>query len=354
MRIVFTGGGTAGHILPNIAVFEELQKNTTVEALYIGSFDGPERAICGEYGVRFQGVSCGKFRRYFSWKNFLSPFQVVVGFFQSLAILRRFRAKVVMSKGGYVSFPVVLAAWVLRIPVILHESDVSPGMANRMCARLAKIVCVAWPETKFPGSRTVVTGIPVRDAILRGSRAEGLKLTGFSGKKPILLVMGGSLGAQFLNQLVVKMLPELVKVYDVVHLTGRGGSPIAPQKNYISFEYLNRELAHVYALTDVCLSRAGASAISEFSSLKIPAVYVPLGTDGSRGDQILNARKMEDCGGAVVIVQKNASVERVTSVLAELASDGIRRAQMADAAYEFGARCVRAASVVADLIFEKV
>ncbi len=344
--------------MPNIAVFEELQKNTTVEALYIGSFDGPERAICGEYGVRFQGVSCGKFRRYFSWKNFLSPFQVVVGFFQSLAILRRFRAKVVMSKGGYVSFPVVLAAWVLRIPVILHESDVSPGMANRMCARLAKIVCVAWPETKFPGSRTVVTGIPVRDAILRGSRAEGLKLTGFSGKKPILLVMGGSLGAQFLNQLVVKMLPELVKVYDVVHLTGRGIVPhvrgVAAEKNYIAFEYLNRELADVYAITSVCLSRAGASAISELSSLKIPAVYIPLGTDGSRGDQIMNAQKMEDCGGAVVIVQKNASVERVTSVLTELASDETRRERMGSAAYVFGARCVRAASVVADLIFAKV
>lgn len=343
--------------MPNIAVLEELQKNATVEAVYIGSFDGPERSICKEYGVRFLPIFCGKFRRYFSWKNFLSPFLVVAGFFQSLRILRRVRAEVVMSKGGYVSFPVVLAAWILQIPVILHESDVSPGMANRMCARLAKIVCVAWSETKFSGARTVVTGIPVRDEILRGSRAEGFKLTGFSGKKPVLLVMGGSLGAHFLNQLVMKMLPELVKVYDVVHLTGRGDDGFCTEKyekmargNYISFEYLNRELSHVYAITDVCLSRAGASAICELSSLKIPAVYIPLGTDGSRGDQILNARKMEEIGGAMMILQKNATVARVTTTLLELASDAAKRTQIAHAAHAFGARCVRAASVVADLI----
>lgn len=335
-------------------------------AYYVGSYDGPERAICEEYGVRFSSISCGKFRRYFSWKNFLSPFLVVAGIFQSMGILRRVRAEIVMSKGGYVSFPVVIAAWMLRIPVILHESDVSPGMANRMCARFAKVVCVAWPETSLGAGRTVVTGIPVRDEILRGNRAEGLKLTGFSGEKPVLLVMGGSLGAQFLNQLVAEMLPELVKVYDVVHLTGRGGEGgrggeshgagalAVGCENYISFEYLNRELAHVYALADVCLSRAGASAICELSSLKIPAVYIPLGTDGSRGDQILNAEKMEDLGGAIVIVQKNASAERVTLALLELASDAAKRAQIAHAAHAFGARCVRAAGVVVDLILGKV
>lgn len=349
------------------------------DALYIGSEDGPERRIIEQYNVRnngriqFYAISCGKLRRYFSWKNFLMPFQATVGLFQALRILRRVRPDAVFSKGGYVSVPVVIAAWMLKIPVILHESDVSPGLANRICARFARAICVSWPETLrfFSGGfddaiasgiagRFLLTGIPVRENMLHGERERGLKLTGFDGKKPVLLVMGGSLGAESLNHMIVEMLPRLVRVYDVVHLTGYGKNTAVRdyfdtflqqknlEKNYKTFEYLDEDLAHVYAISDVVVSRAGAGAIAEISALKKCAIYIPLGADSSRGDQILNARKMEEIGGGVMIreLEKN----KLEKILSDLADDEKKRAEMGARTYEFGAKCVRAAGVIADLI----
>lgn len=294
------------------------------------------------------------------------PFQTLAGFFQALRILRRVRPDAVFSKGGYVSVPAVIAAWMLKIPVILHESDVSSGLANRICARFARVACVSWPETLryfsggFDGAtasgisaRALVTGIPVREKMLHGERGQGLRLTGFDGEKPVLLVMGGSLGAESLNRLIVEMLPRLMRVYDVVHLTGVGKNTVrhfSGGEHYQSFEYLDSDLAHVYAISDVIVSRAGASAIAEISALQKCAIYIPLGVSSSRGDQILNARKMEEIGGGIMI--RESEKNKLEKILFDLADDEKKRADMGARAYEFGAKCVRAAGVIADLILD--
>lgn len=367
-------------------------------AFYIGSQDGPERRIIEQYNeqgvvhgsgqgcadgrIQFYSISCGKLRRYFSWKNFLMPFQTLIGLFQAFRILRRVRPDAVFSKGGYVSVPVVIAARMLKIPVILHESDVSPGLANRICAWFARIVCVSWSETmryfsrgsdtfgRVPASdissRVLVTGIPVRENMLHGERERGLKLTGFDGKKPVLLVMGGSLGAESLNRIIVEMLPKLLRVYDVVHLIGVGKniahhSSVSGGGCYKSFEYLDSDLAHVYAISDVIVSRAGAGSIAEISALQKCAVYIPLGLSSSRGDQILNARKMEEIGGGMMIGESDINSEshlngkshqesRLKKILFDLAGNEEKRTLMGKRAYEFGSKCVKAADIIADLI----
>lgn len=281
-----------------------------------------------------------------------------------------------MSKGGYVSVPVVIAAWFLKIPVVLHESDISPGLANRICARFARLVCVAWPETQryFPHNKTLVTGIPLRKKILHGEKKKGFSLCGFDdeqglvksdgiqrskelSKKPVLLIMGGSLGAQFLNHLTEKMLPKLLKFYDVVHVTGRGKKTAFESfesgnasRHYKQFEYLDSELADIYTITDVILGRAGANSLAEIAALKKPSILIPLGLEGSRGDQILNAEKFESMGAAIAIRQEKASAAAVEKILIELASDPKKREAMGKNAYEFGTKCVRAAELMADLV----
>lgn len=297
-----------------MAVIEEFIKNSRKnEILYVGSKNGPEKeavlkfvAKMGFKNLEFKGITCGKLRRYFSFENFVDAFRVPVGFFQSLGIIRKFRPEVVFSKGGYVSVPVVLAARVLRVPIVAHESDVVPGLATRIAAKIANKVLLSFEESRkyFKGcsgargrggsagaSACVVVGNPIRNEILKGVKDNGLKLCGFHKFKPIVLVMGGSLGAMQVNNMVWDCLPELLKKYQIVHITGKGNLKFGLNKDgYKQFELLFDELKDVYAACDLIVTRGGANALAEVAALEKRVVIVPLGTASSRGDQIINAK----------------------------------------------------------------
>ncbi len=246
-------------------------------------------------GIPYRGVSCGKFRRYFSFKNIVDIFKVPIGILQARKILREFKPDVVFSKGGFVSVPVVIAANWLGVPIILHESDAVPGLANRICARYAKKICIRFEETKQYlsqyGSRVVFTGNPVRKSILTGDADSGYKFTGLDKYRPVVLVMGGSQGARQINNLVTAGLDELLKKFQIVHIRGRGNLDISLHKNgYAQYEYLDEQLKDIYAMCELIITRGGANSLAEIALLKKKALIIPLGTEASRGDQIDNSK----------------------------------------------------------------
>jgi len=298
MKVFLTGGGSGGHILPNIALIEGLrakQRTTPLALGYIGERGGMEEEMIRAQQVQFYGIYAGKIRRYFDIQNFFDPFKILLGFFQSLWIFWRQRPSVLFSKGGFVSVPVVFAAWCCRIPVIIHESDTTPGLATRITSRLATRICVAWKKTLsfFPEGKAILTGIPIRKAITQGDMARGVSLCGFTNtNKPTLLVIGGSLGAGALNDFVQNNLFALTKEMNVIHITGKGKSIVAHSDTigaYAQFEFLGTELFDLYKASSLILSRAGSTLLWEFVELGIPAVLVPLPGHSSRGDQIDNA-----------------------------------------------------------------
>lgn len=263
-----------------------------------------EQWMIEEIDVRFVAITCGKLRRYFSWKNFVDFFKVPVGILQAWAVLLKFRPDVIFCKGGFVSFPVAVAGWMLRIPVILHESDVSPGLANSLCARFAEIICISFEESKkyFKGKKIVHTGNPVRKELMYANKETGLEFLHFTPALPVVLIMGGSSGADFINKLTWRNLEYLLQHYQIVHICGRNnvrnGSELLPHlkmehQKYISryraFEFLEHEMKDVYASADVIVSRAGAISLAELDYFEKPVVLIPLGKAASRGDQILNA-----------------------------------------------------------------
>lgn len=244
-------------------------------------------------GVQFQAISCGKLRRYFDLKNFSDVFRIVAGFFQAVRILRKFQPEKVFVKGGFVSLPVAVAAFILRIPVIVHESDFSPGLANRIAAKFARKICVSFEDSSqfFKKTKVIYTGPPVRESVLCGSEEKGRKFLGFDKFRPVLLVMGGSLGARQLNELVRGNLDELLKKFQIVHLCGRGNLDISiKKKGYKQFEYINENIGDIYAASSVCVSRAGANSLAELALNKKKALIIPLDSGASRGDQIENAK----------------------------------------------------------------
>ena len=318
--VILTGGGTAGHVTPNLALVPGLAERG-ISVRYIGSKNGMEKELVSEAGIPYDGISVGKLRRYFSLKNFTDPFRVLAGISQAKKLMKRYRPAAVFSKGGFVSLPVVIAASRKKIPVILHESDMTPGLANRLCLRYAKTLCCNFPETvkTLPEGRAVLTGCPIRAELLSGSREEGLKMTGFTGEKPVLLVIGGSLGSEFLNETVRAALPALLAKYDVVHLTGAGRvSKESEQPGYVQFEYVKEPLRHLFALADTVISRAGANAICELLALKKPALLIPLSRAASRGDQILNARSFAAQGFSIMKEEEDVTAENLPEALAEL------------------------------------
>ncbi len=302
-KIVLTGGGTAGHVTPNIALLPHL-KEAGYEISYIGSYDGIEKKLIGDFGLPYYGISTGKLRRYFSWKNFSDPFRVLKGFSEAKKALKKIRPDVVFSKGGFVSVPVVRAAASLHIPCIIHECDMTPGLANKLCIPVAQKVCCNFPETvsMLPADKAVLTGTPIREELFQGNKAKGLSLCGFTDQKPVAMVIGGSLGAVHVNDLVRAALPELLKDFQVVHICGNGKLDEALQGTvgYIQFEYVKDDLKHLFAAADVVISRAGANAICELLALKKPNLLIPLPAAASRGDQLLNARSYEAQGYSVV------------------------------------------------------
>ena len=305
-RIVLTGGGTAGHVMPNLALVPELQRQGW-EISYIGSHNGIEKELLAQTGIPYYGIATGKFRRYFSLQNFTDPFRVIRGLFDAAAILRKLRPDVVFSKGGFVSVPVTIGAWLNRIPVILHESDLTPGLANKLSLPFATTICATFPESlkHLPAKKGILTGNPIRSELLNGSREVGLAFCGFSAQRPVLAVMGGSLGSKVLNRMLRAILPQLLQDYQVVHICGKGNvEPDLEQPGYRQFEFIGAELPQVLAAADFCLSRAGANFIFELLALKKPTLLIPLSRAASRGDQILNARSFEKQGFSMVLEEE--------------------------------------------------
>lgn len=306
-RIVFTGGGSAGHVTPNLALIKEMQHRQW-QVQYIGSYEGIERSIITEAGIPYHGISSGKLRRYADLNNLKDPFKVLKGLWQAYRLLGKFKADVVFSKGGFVAVPVVMAAWLRRIPVVIHESDLTPGLANKLSVPFASRVCVTFPETvsHIKGGKAVVTGLPIRAELLEGNPDRARRMLDFVRSRPVLLVMGGSLGARAINEALRQALDPLLSHFQIIHICGKGN--LDPQldgkRGYRQFEFVNRELSDMMALADVVVSRAGATSIFEFLALRKPMLLIPLSRKASRGDQILNARSFEKQGFAMVLEEE--------------------------------------------------
>ncbi|MCL1632437.1 undecaprenyldiphospho-muramoylpentapeptide beta-N-acetylglucosaminyltransferase [Sporolactobacillus sp. CPB3-1] len=318
-RIVFTGGGTAGHVTPNLALIDELKD---CDVTYIGSKEGMEKKLVQDHGIDYYAISSGKLRRYFDMKNFKDPFKVLAGVMQAYLILRKIKPDVIFSKGGFVSVPVVIAGWLNRVPVYIHESDITPGLANRIAIRFATKLFVTFEEAgaHLPKDKVVYTGAPIRDALLKGDRRKGLDFLGFQRDKPILLIMGGSLGAKKINEVVRASLTQLVKNYQVVHLCGKGNvdETLASTVGYRQFEYVDKELPDVMAASSMILSRAGSNAIFEFLALRKPMILIPLPLSTSRGDQILNAKAFKKKGLCEVLDNDTLTSEELQRTLTEV------------------------------------
>jgi len=307
-RIVLTGGGTAGHVTPNIALLPSL-KEAGYEVFYIGSYDGIEKKLIEELDIPYYAISSGKLRRYKSLKNLSDPFRVLKGFGQALKLMKQIKPDIVFSKGGFVSVPVVLAAGKNKIPAIIHESDMTPGLANKIAMHAAVKVCCNFPETLnlVPKEKAELTGSPIREELLCGNKIKGLELCGFTANKPVIMVVGGSSGAVKVNEAVRNVLPELLKKYQVVHICGKGKTDesLNNVQGYVQFEYSNKELRDLFAMCDIVISRAGANAICELLALKKPNLLIPLSANASRGDQILNAISFKQQGFSSVLPEED-------------------------------------------------
>lgn len=311
-KILLTGGGTAGHVTPNMALIPSL-KDLGYEIKYIGSYDGIERKLIEEIGISYFGISSGKLRRYLSTKNLTDPFRVIKGYSEAKKFISEYKPDIVFSKGGFVSVPVVLAAKKYKIPIIIHESDMTPGLANRISIPYAAKVCHNFPETsKFlPANKAVLTGSPIRRELMQGNKLAGLKMCNFSLNKLTIMVIGGSLGSAAVNKAVREALPELLKEYQIVHLCGKGkiDPTLADLSGYKQYEYIKSELKDLFAMSDIVISRAGANAICEILALKKPSILIPLPAGSSRGDQILNADSFKSQGYSEVIYEEDLSKE---------------------------------------------
>lgn len=320
-KIVFTGGGTAGHVTPNIALFPRL-KELGYEIFYMGSYDGIEKKLIEDFDIPYYGIATGKFRRYFDPKNFSDPFRVLKGMVEARKYLKEIRPDVVFSKGGFVSVPVVRAASSLGIPCIVHESDMTPGLANKLCIPVAEKVCCNFPETLklIPAQKAVLTGSPIREELLRGQKEAGYKLCGFDASKPVIMVIGGSLGSAAVNQAVRDVLPTLLEDFQVVHLCGKEkvDNLLLTTKGYKQFEYIKSELKDLFAMADLVVSRAGANAINELLALKKPNLLIPLPAASSRGDQILNAKSFESQGFSIVVDEDDLTNKLLVEKIQEL------------------------------------
>lgn len=320
-KIVLTGGGTAGHVTPNIAMFPAL-KEAGFGIYYIGSKKGMEKKMIEKEGIPYKGISSGKLRRYFDVRNLIDPFKVIHGYFESKRYLRKLRPDVVFSKGGFVTVPVALAAKSLKIPVIIHESDMTPGLANRIAARGASYFCCNFPETlkHLPSGKATLTGTPIRQELLHGSKEKGLEFTGLDDSKPTLLIIGGSQGSKFINDAVRDGLNELLPLFNIIHLCGKGhlDSSLEERDGYRQYEFISNELPDLFAMADIVVSRAGANAICELLALKKPNILIPLGLDSSRGDQILNAKSFEKQGFSYVLDEENVNREVLIKAVREV------------------------------------
>lgn len=307
--VLLTGGGTAGHVSVNEALIPVFNEKG-YEIHYIGSHDGIEKELIkdGYREVIYHAIQSGKLRRYFSMKNFSDPFRVGAGVLQAYSILRKVKPEIIFSKGGFVSVPVVLAAKLAKIPVVVHESDVTPGLANKLALPFSKHIFTVFEQTLdyVPAGKATCTGAVIRPEIFQGDRKEGLRIAGLTGEKPVFIVMGGSQGSAVLNDAVRKNLEAVLEKYEIIHLCGKGNidESLELTKGYTQFEYVTDGLPHLLAASDYAVSRAGSNAIFELLSIIKPMLLIPLSASQSRGDQLLNASLFKSLGIANVIQEE--------------------------------------------------
>lgn len=308
-KIVLTGGGTAGHVNPNIALIPFL-KEKGYHISYIGSKDGIEKSLITPLDIDYYEISTGKLRRYLDFKNLTDSFRVIKGISDATSIIRKIKPNIIFSKGGFVSVPVVIGGHFNKVPVIIHESDISPGLANRISIPFAKKVCATFPEAlqNIPKDKAILTGTPIREELFKGSKEKGLKLCNFKNNKPIILIMGGSLGSVKINTVLRECLDNLLLDFNIIHLCGKNNLDNKINKEgYYQLEYATNELKHLLAISDLIVSRAGSNAICELLALKKPNLLIPLSKNASRGDQILNANSFKKQGFSVVLYEEELS-----------------------------------------------
>jgi undecaprenyldiphospho-muramoylpentapeptide beta-N-acetylglucosaminyltransferase len=319
--IVLTGGGTSGHVTPNIALIPEL-KTQGCKIHYIGSKKGIEKQLIEKEGITYHSINTGKLRRYFDLKNFTDVFRVGDGFRQAFSILGKLKPDLVFSKGGFVACPVVWAAWVRKIPVIIHESDMTPGLTNKLSIPFCKKICYTFPETEkyIPKEKGILTGIPIRDSLLKGDLFMGRKLCGFTAGKPVILIIGGSQGSEFINNAIRSIMSDLLPIFQICHICGKNNidKETVGLEGYKQFEYVNEELTHLFAAADIVVSRAGATAIFEILALKKPSLLIPLSKASSRGDQLLNAESFEKQGYCKVLKEEELDSTSLKASLFEI------------------------------------
>ncbi len=323
-KIALTGGGTLGHVTPHLALIPHLQEKG-YEIHYVGTENGMEAGkMKAVNGIVYHAVKSGKLRRYFSWQNFTDPFRVIAGAFQSAHLMGKLKPDVVFSKGGFVAVPVVFGAWLHRIPVLCHESDLTPGLANKLCKPFARKIATTFPEcAEALGKKAEMTGTPLRPELFSGSREKGLERAGFDGKKPVLMMMGGSSGAQSVNACLRKALDDLTGTFDVLHVCGKGNmdDSLKGREGYCQVEFLDAELPDALACADLVLSRAGSNALCEFQALGRPMLLIPYPKGASRGDQILNAKSLEKRGLCHVLMQEDMNEESLVKAVRDTWAD---------------------------------
>jgi UDP-N-acetylglucosamine--N-acetylmuramyl-(pentapeptide) pyrophosphoryl-undecaprenol N-acetylglucosamine transferase len=323
-HIVLTGGGTAGHVTPNIAMIPRL-KELGYSISYIGSYQGIEKKLIEDLGIPYYGISSGKLRRYFDPQNFTDPLRIAKGYHEASGLIKQLNPDVVFSKGGFVTVPVVIAASRRKIPVFLHESDMTPGLANKICIPFATKVCCNFPETvaHLPAKKAVLTGTPIRQELMSGNIQRARDFTGLTEDMPVILIIGGSQGAAAINESIRAILPELLKEFQIIHLCGKGklDESLTNHKGYVQYEYIQKELPDLFALTDLVISRAGANAICEISALNKPNLLIPLSAKASRGDQLLNAHSFEKLGFSMVLEEEKITNETLLTAIHKLYDD---------------------------------
>lgn len=320
-RIILTGGGTAGHVTPNLALIPKLQKEGW-DIRYIGSKSGIEKELIEEKRIPYYGISSGKLRRYKDIKNVTDPFKVLVGLAEALKMINKLKPSIIFSKGGYVTVPVVVAGWLRRVPVIIHESDITPGLANKLAFPFAKKICTNFPETLsyIPKQKAILTGTPIREELFNGDAKKGRRICNFNNNKPIIMMMGGSLGSIILNTVLRNILPVLLEPFNIIHICGKNNvkDSLNNIEGYRQFEYVDTELPHLFAAADLLISRAGANSISEILNLKKPNILIPLSAKASRGDQILNAHSFYKQGFSQVLEEEQLTEESLFETIMEI------------------------------------
>ena len=327
-KILLSGGGTLGSVTPLLAIVDELRKeNVNIEYLWLGTKNGPERQMVQRENINFKTIQGGKLRRYFSFKNIIDIFKIKWAFLQSLIIIFRFRPNLMLSAGGFVGVPVILACWIFRVPIFIHQQDAKPGLANKLMASFAKVITVTFEKSlKDYGKKAIWTGNLIRKELLNNKidKRTAIQKLGLRSRKPVVLVMGGGTGATAINELVRESIPELTKFCQIIHLTGKdkgmGFAQIsAKNADYKNFEFLNIEgMIKVYTVADAIVTRAGMNALTEISFLEKPSIIIPI-PDSHQGD---NAKVFKDLNAAIVLNQEELDadifIEKIRSLVMDV------------------------------------